>query len=108
MIERLDGIFANAPDQRFTVDLHGEDATLLAAWLTDETWARLREALAYLDHIEWDRKTTIGFQAGTGAGSTYGDTHSAIMDALSALERDAEDRLSSRAELPAFDYSLSL
>jgi len=102
LIERLTGTFADLdPGERFTIDLHSDNTALLAAWLTDATWAHLSEAVSYLQHMEWDRPTTIAFEPlSSGAGSTHADAHSAVMAAITALENEIEHRLSSRAELP--------
>ncbi len=51
--------------------------------------------------MEWDPPTTIAFAPlSSGAGSTYADAHSAVKDAITALEKEIEHRLSSHAELP--------
>jgi hypothetical protein len=101
LIERLSGTFAEVDArQAFAIDLQSESATLLATWLTDAMWARLSEVVAYLQHIEWDRMAgTIAFEPMSGTGSTYADTHNALMDTLSTLEIEIEERAQLRSRV---------
>ena len=84
-----------------TIQQDGEDATLLAAWLSDATWGYVCEALAFLQHLRWDVPTGETIRLLANTGSPYGEAHSAISDALQALQGEIEERLSSDAQLSA-------